>query len=408
VQQLTAAPRAGFTDTQIMQLLTKLPTVQVDAGLELLAADGGMEQTNSGLPVVVDDLTGVFRRQGSTVQRNNTATVHGTCTLQLDLPLNWGVDLVRPYMLLTHPSVGTARFNLGCFLATSPDQQLTHTPTYTLTGYDPLVFLQVPIGATYTVPIGSNVLSSVNAVITAAGFPWAGVLIADQAKADATTANDMVWPLASTTVTNYLTVINDLLASIGYRGLWCDENGNYRADTYTAPTSRASEFTLIAGDTPLARATDPAWQASVIVSGQGRTRTRDTYNVPNWWLFIQDNLSFTPVEGGGQYTVAVSPNGALSEQAVGRRIPSVQYLQATSQDDLVTQGNAIVAADTTLAETVHFPTFPLPIAGHYDVVTYTDPYLPDADDLKVRKLQATGWNLPLDGTDMTWDWEAVA
>jgi len=35
-------------------------------------------------------------------------------------------------------------------------------------------------------------------------------------------------------------VINELLASIGYRGLWCDENGNYRADRYIPPAQRAS------------------------------------------------------------------------------------------------------------------------------------------------------------------------
>jgi hypothetical protein len=408
MQLLTAPPRDGFTAAQIMALLATEPSVQVDAGLDLLAADGGTQQAATGQPVVLDDLSDVFRRPGSSVQRNNAATVHGTCTLQLDQALAWGVDLVRPYMLLTAPRVGTARFNLGCYLATSPDQTLTFGSTYSITGYDPLVFLQVPIGATYTVAVGANVLASVQQAITAAGFAWAGVLIADQTKADAVTVNDMVWPLASGTITNYLTVINDLLASIGYRGLWADENGNYRADRYVKPADRAPEFLLVAGDTFLARSTDPDWQSKVIVSPADRRRTRDTYGVPNWWRFIQDNLPYTPVEGGGQYTVDKSPVAELSAETVGRLIRSVQYLQATSQADLVTQGDAIVTSDTTLAETIHFPTFPLPIAGHYDVATYTDPYLPDADELKQRKLQATGWNLPLDGTDMIWDWEAVA
>lgn len=406
MQQLTAPPRAGFSPAQIMRLLTKDPSVSIDVGLDLLTPDGGVQQSTTGQPVAADDLTAVLRPGGSTVQRDNFADIHGTCTLNLDQALNWGVDLVRPYMLLSSPAVGTARFNLGCYLATSPTQQLVSTPTYSVTGYDALVFLQVPIGATYTVPTGSNVLASVQQVITTAGFPWKGSLIADQTKRDAVTQNDMVWPLASDTISTYLGVINDLLATITYRGLWCDQDGNYRADPYTAPGQRSSEFTLIAGDTQPGRQLDPDWASSQIVAPSDRTRTRDTWNAPNWWLFIQDNLDFTPVEGGGQYT-PTPPPGPLSEAAIGRRIAKVVYLQATSQDDLVKQGDAIVAADTSIAETLHFQTFPLPIVGHFDVVTYTDPNLPDSDQLKIRKVQTSAWQLPLDGSDMTWDGEVA-
>jgi len=232
MQQLTAPPRDTFTDAQIMALLTKVENPVLDFGVELLAADGGAQQASTGQPVVVEDLSGVFRQNGSSVSRKNYATTHGACTLLLDQPLAWGVDLVRPYAVLGHSSIGTARFNLGCYLVTSPDQPLQFASTYTVTGFDPLVFLDVPIGASYSVRKGSNVLAAVANVIDAAGFAWQGVLIADQSRNDAVTANDMVWPLASDTIYTYLTVINELLASIGYRGLWCDENGNYRADRY--------------------------------------------------------------------------------------------------------------------------------------------------------------------------------
>ena len=54
-----------------------------------------------------------------------------------------------------------------------------------------------------------------------------------------------------------------------------------------------------------------------------------------------------------------------------------------------------------IAERFKVTTGPVPAAGHFDIFDYLDAAF------GARKVQAVEWSLPLDGSDMTWTWEAV-
>jgi hypothetical protein len=122
--------------------------------------------------------------------------------------------------------------------------------------------------------------------------------------------------------------------------------------------------------------------------------------VPNWWRFVQNGLSFAPIEGSGQYTVTdtSSPTGS---DTTGMVIRKPVFLDATDQANLVSQGDLIVAADKNVAETITLETAPLPIAGHADVLLYSNPRLPGGT---VRKLVADSWSLPLAGSPLAMSW----
>lgn len=374
MQNLTEAPRDALTAAQVTALLTG-PWVQVTGGLELLDTSD----------VLIDDISDDL--DSGSVSRNMYAAVHGTCSLKLARELQWGRDRVRPYLTLSAGGV-EARFNLGVFVLTTPKRNVEESPeTFDVTGYDKLHLLQGPIGDTYTVPAGTSYLTAVATVIAAAG---AGTNVNLDGTASAKTLPaDMVWPLSETEQASYLKVANDLLAAIGYRGLWADQNGTYRSEPYLAPAQRAVEWAFDLDD------------ARTNIVGEQRTVTSDVWGVPNWWRFIQRSLETAPSEGAGQYTVTNASSGLSSYASLGRYVRKVVYLDAADQAALVSQGNRIVAEDQQVLTTVALTTGPFPIAGHFDVATYSD------RAYGVQKVQAREWQMSLLGEDMSWTWEVV-
>lgn len=380
MQSLTAPPRDGLTEAQVRQLLVG----------DVVTVSAGAERLNSQLEVqedISDDLV------GGTVSRQMLAEIHGDFQLQLSRELDWAHDLVQLYMTLSEPSGITARFNVGVAVLTTPDRSVGDTPaTFNVQGYDRIYLLRRPVGDSYSVTAGTPVLGAVAAAFTAAGI--SGVLI-DGTSADKTLPADMVWPLVATgtdgvgdaTATTWLNVINQLLASIGYRGVWVDERGYFRCDPYLNPTSRPAEFTFTVDD------------VTATIVGDGRTISVDQWNQPNRWVFVQQNRPFDaagPTEGDGIYTVDRVPAGELPWA-------SQVLLDAADQPSLQAQGDRVVANDTQRTTTLQLATAPFPVAGHFDVFGYVDSDVPD-----VRKAQAVDWTLPLDGSDMTWTWTAVA
>lgn len=383
MQRLTAAPRDGLTEQQVFGLL-HADALQVSAGCELLASD---------LTVVADISDDLV--DGS-IERNMNATIHATCKLDLTRAAVWGSQLARPYMLLTDVLRGvTARFNTGAYVLVTPEDVVGSEPrTYSVQGYDRVYLLDRPVGDSYTVPAGTEYLAAVRTAFTAAGLT--GVLL-DGTATGKTLPIAMSWPLVNietgtdgkkdqSSVSTWLRVINDLLAAIGYRGVWADENGVYRSEPYQQPSVRGVEWTL-----------DADSRATLV--GADRTRIADQWKRNNRWVFIQRNLAGdpppAPVEGAGIYTVTEPTSGLVWTR--------VEEMDAADQAALIVQGDAIVAADRRRTETLKVTTAPLPIAGHYDVLTYADVALGGA-----RKVQAIRWSLPLGGGDMTWDLEVVA
>lgn len=380
MQILTASPRDGLTIDQVTALL-QAAHLEVDHGCELLDLNDNVVQDISS------DLI------GGTVKRQCLSDVHGAVDLELNRQLAWGRDRVRPYLTLSAdlPVLGyvTARFNLGVYVMTTPDQPVEADPVFKVQGYDKLHVLQAEVGDSYSVPVGTGYLGAVRAAISAAG---AGTkVLLDSAAADKVLTTAMVWPLTNSDQTSWLRIVNDLLAAIGYRGVWADQDGYLRSEPYRPAGERSLEWRFDVDD-----------ERTTIV-GEDRTVTTDTWGVPNWWRFLRRDLLGTPFEGGGQYTVINQSGGLTSVDSIGRRVPKVVWLDAADQASLTAQGDAIVAADQRVSAVLKMKTGPLPIAGHFDVVAYTDTLRPD-----IARLQAREWSMPLDGSDMDWTWEVVS
>lgn len=379
MQLLTASPRQSLTDAVVSALLTA-DALTVSSGCELLDGDDEL----------VGDITDDF--VGGTIRRECLAAVHGTCSLQLTRDLAWGRQRVRPYMTLEAdlPSTGhvQARFNLGVFVLTTPTQSLEPEPIYQVDGYDKLHLLQAQVGDSYSVAAGTGYLAAVRTAIVAAG---AGerVLLDSTALAKVLPAA-MTWPLDSSTETKWLNIVNDLLAAVGYRGVWTDQDGYFRSEPSRPPAERPLEWRFDVDD------------ARTTIVGDERVLTADTWGVPNWWRFLRRAVDTSPSEGSGQYTVANDSDGPTSLARLGRRVPKVVWLDAADQASLVAQGDTIVAADRRVTATLELTTGPFPIAGHFDVASYSDALAPGQG-----RLQARSWELPLDGSDMRWTWEVV-
>lgn len=379
MQTLNAPPRDGLTTAQVTAAL-QADAVTFDFGLELL--DAGLN--------VVDDISEDFA--GGKVKRVMNAIIHGTCDLQISRALAWGTVLVRPYMLVTGAGA-TARFNVGVYCLTTPDQVVGLTPaTFAVQGADRLYLLTRTVGDTYVVAAGTGYLAAVQGAITAAGL--SGVLL-DSSAAAAVLPADRVWPLIPSqgNPSTWLNIVNDLLGDINYRGMWADENGLFRSAPYVDPTVRGREFTF---DT-----SDPR-----TLVGEQRTLTQDIWQTPNKWIFVQSNRATgaaAPSEGDGVYTVTNNADGPTSVVARGLTWPKQVALTAADQSSLVAQGDSIVAADKRTSSTVAATTAPFPAAGHYDVFAYVD-----AELGALWKVQASQWQLDLTGADMSWTWERVA
>jgi hypothetical protein len=379
VQPLSASPRASLTAAQVTALLTA-PDLATDFGVELLDASLALVEDISA-----DVVTG-------TVRRDNLATVHGTVDLTVTRSLAWGRDRVRPYMLLSSATAGVslARFNLGVFLLTTPSTPLTETPiTYAVTGFDQLNLLQDSIGDSYSVALGANVLTSVRAALTAAGVT-APVLL-DSAASTAVLSSVLTFPLTSSSSPTWIQVVNGLLASVNYWGIWTDWDGAFRSGPYVTPAARAPEWTFTVGDL-----------VTGVVATE-RTVTNDVWNAPNWWRFIQNGLTSAPVEGAGQYTVQNVTAGPSAQGSVGRTVHApVVFLDAVDQASLVSQGDRVVAAALRSTEIITTKLSPFPIAWHQDIVAYVDAALGGS-----RKASCRSWALPLGGADGDYILESV-
>lgn len=379
MQRLTAAPRDGLTEEQVTALLLA-DSLEVSGGCELLNPDLMLVEDIS------DDLA------ACTVERQMLATQHGTVTLALSRELAWGTALVRPYTVLTSGGV-TARFNLGVFSLATPQRKVgTSLPLFDVTGYDRLYLLDRPVGDSYTVPAGTSYLTAVRNAITAAGLT--GVLLDGTSTATLPTAR--VWPLVPEQgepgTTTWLNIVNDLLAAAGYRGVYADQDGLFRSEPYVAPSARAPEWTF---------------RASGLLAdvGQDRTLTRDTWAVPNRWVFINRTLAGdpppAPATGAGIYTVNDLTSPLTGQAARGLVWPKVVTLEAADQAALVVQGDRIVSDDLRVTGLLEFETSPMPLAGHADVATLVD------HELGSVKVTARSWRQDVTGGDTTWVFELV-
>ena len=376
-----------------MTALLQAPALTVQAGLDLLDSGNNWLQDISG-NLVSYSLT-----------RDNTLTVHSSGSFVVAQAIQGGFQRVRPYMMLSGAGLANVRWDLGVYLLTTPVLELSQTPgTYTIEGYDLLYYLQNQIGDTYTVPAGQTYLNAVAEVIVQSGITGSRVLL-DQSAAALTVPADLVWALTGDTgsayggggggsTTQYLNVVNDLLAAIAYLPLWADWEGNFRSLPYIPPASLAPEFTFDLTQMTGVQVSDP------------RQYTDELWQAINWWRYLNSAVS-APVEGAGQYTYINQGVGPSSVSAVERQVRSVVTVSAPDQATL--EGIASQAVLTALQQVgeLAVKVSPFPAGWHLDMFDYIDTaMLNNGQPLKV-KVQSQGWTINSDASDGAQTWQIV-
>lgn len=342
--------------------------LQVRAGLDLL------DSSNAFLVDISSDL----EVAGSSVASDLGNTIHRTCRLVLGRELDWGAQRVRVRARLTDPDGNSQEFQLGVFVLTTPERIAGEVPPkYSVEGYDLLAVVNVPYGETLALDAGDVVLTAIADLLS----PLGGVNAISQAAIASTLPAAKVWPLSQENTR--LVIINELLKSIGYQALWVDRDGRWRSDPLTPDTSKP-----------------PVWVYSTesprTTVGVKRTQVADYFDVPNRWVFINDDSPAAPTEGDGMYTVTNSSDGPTSVAGRGRTIPKVVHLTAADQAALVVQGDVIVAMDKRVTSKVSMTTAPNPTHWHDEVATLIDPDLNASGLFKVVQ-----WKFALDGTTDT-------
>lgn len=373
MQPPTVAPREAYTADEITELIRDTPSREIGSGLELI--DMALE--------VEEDLTDWFA--GGSVGRESFANLHGSASFELLRPLDWGRSLVRPYY-----TINDVRFDLGAYFTSVPTTEVSQDPTtYKIEGYDILLRLANRVGSSYSLASGELILTAVETILIAQGFSRYTI---DQYAAASTMPAARVWPIDDNTT--WLTVVNDLLAAVGYQGIWSDWSGLLRCERYTSPRDRGAEW-VYNGD-------GDASQLSVV-----RTVNRDYFDVPNRWIACRQNNieGATPVEGDGVYTFTNEIDGPTSVEARGRVITGPLILvDAADQAALVTAVQQRVAADMSVPTTIEL-SLPLanPLHWHFDRCYVVD------SALGMHEVVVTKWVLPLapSTADQTMSWTVL-
>lgn len=375
MQPLIAAGRSHLTAAQVIAILRDTPAVEVASGCELL--DQGLN--------VLDDLSDLL--EGGSVTRNSYADLHGSAALALEAALDWGTAIVRPWMSLSD-GTSTARFNLGAYYTTTDEVELEDDPAVRgVECLDILDALNNPTGESYAVGKGARYLAAVQEILASQGYSQ---VVVDTAAANAILPSARVWPLDESTT--WLQVVNDLLGSIGYQGIWSDWDGRLRVQPYTSPSSRAPEWSY------------DAELATSMLTPKGSIK-RDFYRAPNRWVFYRANNvdGPTPVEGDGIYTYTNESTGPTSVQARGgRTITRPVPLDVADHASLVAASQITIDADLRLKTTLTRGTSPNPLHWHFDRIAVNDPKVGRAVDVL-----APSWTLPLNGDDMTHEWAVL-
>ena len=221
MQPPTAPPRDAMTVAAVEALIRDAPGLRIAAGCELLDMD----------LQVLADLTDSFA--GGTVTRQSYANLHGSAELAIETALDWGTAIVRPYMLMSSATT-TARFNVGAYFTSTPTTELGAEPiVYEVQGYDILDVLNSSAGEVYAVEAGAGYLATVETILQDQGVTQ---YVIDQQAAGSTLPSARVWVMDENTT--WLTIVNDLLGSIGYQGIWSDWDGKLRVQPYTSPALR--------------------------------------------------------------------------------------------------------------------------------------------------------------------------
>lgn len=391
MQPLLDGPRALLSEADVRSLLQSHSAIQISYGATAL--DGDFTE--------VTDIDNYLVGSGSEIRSQLEDAVHRTCGLNIDgdvVDTGWSYlsGFIRPFMVITDLATGVAaQFNLGVYTLTTPARDLAGVGTLAFEGFDLNYLLRQAVGDSYEVPEGADPAQAAADAIGLA-IPEVEVIVTPS---DVTLPKRMSWPFDASAPTTWADIVNDLLATIGYREAWVDWDGHFRIEPYIDMQETAYEWVFDTG-------------ADDNIVADPRQQDIDIYDVPNWWRFVMKDQADTPVEGVSMFTwedsSPVNPGSTFNR---GRTIRYIEEVSVTDYDNLVGYAQRKIAQTLRPSETFTVKTAPFPLAWHLDVLQYLDEGLDKTlptDPGGERRVVSTSWTLPLDGlSDMEWTWQTI-
>ena len=259
---------------------------------------------------VIGPLDGIS--EGGEIKRSIFTTIRTGGQITYTGPaLDWLLYRVKITLIRTYDD-GTQWIEpLGLFIP--GNAQKSHVDGYVSTPlelYDKLLILhEDAIEQTLTVPESAYVEDSVRAIIAATGETnvWiepSGVLL----------RNALVFEAG----TSRLEIVNTVLEAGGYMAVYCDGNGQYRAEVSRAPQSRPEAHRFVAGANSMHLATFD--------------REQDFFTVPNKLILISRTDGDVPALVSTRTLDQLAPESPLTRANRGRWVTQVEHdVEAASQ-----------------------------------------------------------------------------
>lgn len=344
--------RDGLTADQVKDLINS-DVIEVDFGCELLDADDNF------ISDISDDLL------GGTISHDSFALINRTANLRIERDITWHNQRLKPYVTVSGDN--SARFDLGIFLPTTPQRTSADRVVVDVECFDKTSALDVPIGYNYQLLRGASIVDTIESLIEQAGETSYNI---DSTLQNVKLPSAVTW-LADNRHT-YLSVINDLLGTIGYLPLYADNNGVFRSELFTPLNELSSE-----------------WTYDELVSIDAKQYT-DFFDIPNKFVFINKDPN-----AADTYTFTNQSEGSTSVDARGRTITRVYRVRAANRVALILQGNRIAERERQKIDFINTAVGFNPLHEHRDVVTLIEDNLGINDKFIVRR-----WTLNLNGDDM--------
>lgn len=213
---------------------------------------------------------------------------------------------VRPVMVIE----GLPEIPLGSYLLSAAPEKWADTHReFPLELLDRSTVLDQDLTeGTFTAPTGVPVLAIVQTLISSAG---------EHIDVDLSEELALSSPLVWEAGTPKLTIVNDLLSSIGYNSLWVDGLGRFQATAYERPAVRSVRYSMLNDATGAAIVRELSDGDRSIYSPDW-SRDRDFFDVPNKVIAVAEGDGDEPPLSG--IATNEDPTSPFSYPARGRWI----------------------------------------------------------------------------------------
>lgn len=314
----------------------------MDLTPELRAALAGHRITTSFCRLLNtnDQQIGIINEfQGGNVEQNQFATIQGGGTVNLKTSsawdIDWGRDRIQPVTVVNGIEIPWGVYLIEKPTTTHDDEKRSQTVGVSLLDKTSILTQAVP-PETISYPAGANVVEIVGAILTDLGQTR---IISTPSPL--TLPASKVYPV--TEEMSWLRIVNDLLSVINYRGLHCDEFGNYRIDPYVSLRDRGVDWVFEFGADSLYL---PRW-----------VETEDWYGVPNHVRLVTQGDSEIPGMVANAYNE--DPNSRFSTVSRGRVISfpeaGVDAADQATLDALAERRLESLTTSVTNIEVAHAP-----------------------------------------------------